>query len=126
MTKKLRILIVDDEKDMVDLLTMRFESVGYEVEVASDGQEGLEKVRKNKPDLIILDVMMPKLDGYHMCRLLKFDSTYRDIPVLMLTARGQEHERETGMNVGADAYIVKPFDGKELLTTVERLLKKPV
>lgn len=123
MAAKKRILIVDDERDMVDLLRLRLESVGYEVDAAYDGQEGLMRARKRKPDLIILDVMMPRLDGRQVCRLLKFDDAFTSVPIIMLTALGQERDRQTGESVGADEYIVKPFDGQVLLDAVKRLLR---
>ena len=118
------ILIIDDEQDMLDLLRPRLEAAGYEVSTASDGQEGLDKAREEKPDLILLDVMMPKIDGYQVCRFLKFDEDYKHIPIVLLTARGQEQDRETGKKVGADGYLTKPFEKEELLNTIDRLLKK--
>ena len=118
------ILIIDDEQDMLDLLRPRLEAAGYEVSTAPDGQSGLDKAREEKPDLILLDVMMPKIDGYQVCRFLKFDEDYKHIPIILLTARGQEQDRETGKKVGADGYLTKPFEKEELLNTIDRLLKK--
>lgn len=122
MADKKRIMIVDDEKDLVETLTFRLEAAGYEVLAAFDGQEGLEKVRREKPDLILLDVMMPKLDGYQVCRMLKFDEKFKKTPVIMLTARGQEQDKNTGKTVGADAYMTKPFDSKALLDKIKELI----
>lgn len=119
-----RILIVDDEKDLVETLTFRFEAAGYEVIAAYDGQDGLERARKEKPDIILLDVMMPKMDGYMVCRLLKFDDRYKDIPIIMLTARGQEIDKKTGSDVGANKYVTKPFDSKQLIEEIEKLTEK--
>jgi DNA-binding response OmpR family regulator len=123
MPKK-RILIVDDESDLIELVKLRLEANGYEVMVAGDGQSGLDKARAEKPDLIVLDVMLPKIDGYKVCRMLKFDEKYRHIPIIMFTARAQESDRKTGEQVGADAYITKPFDPAALLLKMNDLLNK--
>lgn len=120
MAKK--ILIVDDEKDLVETLTFRLEAAGFEVIPAYDGLEGLSKARKEKPDLILLDVMMPKMDGYQVCRLLKFSNDMKNIPIVMLTARGQDQDKITGQEVGADVYITKPFDGAELVKKIKEVL----
>ena len=119
-----RILIIDDEQDMLDLLRPRLEAAGYEISTALDGQEGLNKAREEKPDLILLDVMMPKMDGYQVCRFLKFDEEYKHIPIVLLTARGQAQDKETGKKVGADGYLTKPFEKDALLDTISQLLKK--
>lgn len=121
---KLRILLVDDESDLVEMVKMRLEANGYEVLTAYNGQEALEKARKEKPNLIILDIMLPKIDGYKVCRILKFDDNYRKIPIVMFSARAQESDKETGERVGADAYITKPFEPEILLKTIEGLLAK--
>ena len=117
-----KILIVDDEKDLVEMLEVRIGALGYEVFKAYDGQEGLEKARETKPDLIILDIMMPKMNGYEVCRFLKFDEEFKNIPILMLTARGQDQDKKVGDDVGADAYMTKPFDGNELVTKIKEML----
>ena len=124
MENKKRILIVDDEAELVEMLTTRFESSGYDVDCAYNGQECLERVRNNRPDIIILDIMMPKLDGLHVCRLLKFNEEYQEIPIVFLTARGQDSDKTSGEKVGADFYIVKPFDSSDLVKTVDRLVHK--
>ena len=123
MNKK-RILLVDDEEDMVFAVKMQLEAFGFEVLTASDGQEGLNKARRENPDLIILDVMLPKLYGYNVCRMLKFDSKYKHIPVILFTSRVQKEDQKIGLEVGADAYINKPFDPQVLLDKIEGLLKK--
>lgn len=123
MSKKHKVLIVDDEPDFVELLQLRLESEGYEVITAAEGKEGLEKAREVNPDVILLDVMMPKMDGYQVCRFLKFDEAYHNIPIIMLTARGQERDKAVGRDVGADAYITKPFENEELLVKMKELLK---
>ncbi|MBT3182238.1 MAG: response regulator [Deltaproteobacteria bacterium] len=122
MTEKKKILVVDDEKSMTNLLKKRIESASYDVSIASDGQEGLNKARLEMPDLIVADVMMPRLDGYHMCRLLKFDEKYKNIPIIMLTSRDNDQDRMTANAVGADAYVTKPFKGEELMSNIKKLL----
>ncbi len=118
-----RILIVDDEPDLMETLSFRLEANKYEVIKAYDGQEGLDKARKDNPDLIILDLMLPKLDGYKVCRMLKFDDKYKKIPIILFTARAQESDKKTGEEVGADAYVTKPFEPAVLLAKIAELLK---
>jgi DNA-binding response OmpR family regulator len=122
MTKR-RILLVDDEKDLVETVKFRLEANDYDVIIAYDGQEGLDKARKEKPDLIILDLMLPKIDGYKVCRMLKFDEKYKKIPIALFTARAQESDQNMGKEVGADAYITKPFEPQALLDTIKKLLR---
>lgn len=117
-----KILIVDDEPEMVQMVEMRLQAAGYDVIKAGDGQEGLDKAKKEMPDLIILDVMMPKMDGYKVCGLLKADGRYNKIPVLMFTARAQESDRQTSQEVGASGYINKPLFAAELMSKVKELL----
>ena len=124
MGTKGTVLIIDDEKDLVDMIKLRLEAAGYKIIIAYDGQEGLNKARKEKPNLIILDLMLPRIDGYKVCRMLKFDEKYKKIPIIMFTARAQESDMKMGEEVGADGYITKPFDPKVLLSKVEELLKK--
>lgn len=123
MSDKKCILLVDDEKDLVETVSFRLQAAGYEVVPAYDGQEALEKARSLKPSLVILDLMLPKMDGYKVCRLLKFDEKYKNIPVLMFTARAQDSDREMGLQVGADAYITKPFEPQVLLDKIKELIK---
>jgi len=122
MAKK--ILIVDDEPQLVEMVKMRLEASGYEIISAHDGQEGLDKAKKEKPDLIILDLMLPKIDGYKVCRMLKFDEKYKKIPIILFSARAQEEDKKMGEEVGADTYITKPFDPKVLLGKIQELLNK--
>ena len=117
-----KILIADDEPDIIEILKFVLEGAGYECITAADGEEGLKLARTVSPDLIILDVMMPKMNGYKICRLLKFDSKYRDIPIIMLTARSQEKDRSIGGETGADEYITKPFDIEYVLEKVKSCL----
>ena len=123
MPKK-RILLIEDEADMVYALTLHLEAINCEVLSSADGQTGLDMARKEKPDLIILDLMLPKMDGYKICRMLKFDEKYKKIPIIMFTARAQAQDKKLGQEVGADAYITKPFDSKEILNKIDALLKK--
>ncbi len=123
MDKK-KILVVDDERDLVEIMTFRLKGAGYDVLTAYDGQEALDRARRDKPDLIILDLMLPKIDGYKVCGMLKFDTRFKKIPVILFTARAQEADRNTGKEVGADAYITKPFESQALLDKIEELLKR--
>lgn len=123
MDKK-KILLVDDEKDLVETVSFRLEAFGYKVIPAYDGKEALEKAKKDKPDLIILDLMLPKIDGYKVCRMLKFDEKYKNTPVIMFSARAQDSDKELGRQVGADDYITKPFDAAVLLEKIKSLLKE--
>jgi len=119
-----KILIVDDEPDIVTALGIRMKSAGFEVITAADGMEGLDAARKQNPDLILLDIMLPKLDGYKVCRILKFDENYRHIPILMITAKVTDINKKMGEEVGADAYITKPFNSDELMAKIKEILEK--
>ena len=119
-----RILLVDDEQQLVDMVKVRLEANNYLVLTAYDGQEALEKARKEKPDLIILDLMLPKMDGYKVCGLLKADTRYNKIPIIMFTARAQDSDIKMGKEVGADIYITKPFEAEILLKKIKELLKE--
>jgi len=119
-----RILVVDDEPDVASLLTLMLKSQGYEVIAAGDGQEALEKARSENPDLILLDVMLPRLDGYKVARMLKFDENYSHIPIIMLTAKIQDRDKQTGLEMGANDYVTKPFDTAQLLAKIKDILEK--
>ena len=121
---KEKILIVDDTVDTVELLRKRFRAEGYETVEAYDGEEALDKVAETHPDLVILDVMMPKLDGFGVCRRLKENPATRTMPVLMLTAKTEVPDKIQGLDTGADDYLTKPFDYKELSARVRSLLNK--
>lgn len=121
MDKK-RILLVDDEEDLRKMLKFRLEALNYDVDEAMDGHEGLNKARFNKPDLIILDLMLPKIDGFKVCRMLKFDERHKDVPIIMFTSRVQKKDEELGKETGADAYITKPFEPEVLLGKIKELL----
>lgn len=115
--------MVDDEPDVSKLLKARLESAGYAVFAAFDGVEALKAVKEFSPDLILLDVMLPKMDGYQVCRLLKFDEKSKNIPVIMLTARAGESDKDKSLEAGADAYLTKPFKSDELLSTISSVIK---
>ncbi len=121
MAKK--ILVVDDSKTISDMVRMILEKIGYEVETAYDGLEALEKVKVVNPDLIVLDVNMPKMDGFRVCRLLKFDRNFRSIPIIMLTARDEEENIKTGIKTGADLYLTKPIEPDKLIEAVSKFLR---
>ena len=121
MNKK-KIMIVDDEPDIVKTLKIFLESEGYEVVSASDGVEALERIHKENPDAVILDIMLPRADGYKVCRILKFDKKFRAMPVIIFTARAQEEDERMGKEVRADAYITKPFEPEVLLAKLKELL----
>jgi len=121
LTKK--ILVVDDEPNIVALLESRLQADGYDVISAGDGLSALNMARSENPDLIILDLMLPEMDGYKVCAMLKFDVKHMTTPIIMLTARAQESDQQMGVAMGADAYFVKPFDGKQLMGKVKELLR---
>ena len=120
-----KILIADDETEVVVSLKFSLEAQGFTVLTSSNGVDALEIVRKESPDIVLLDLMMPKLDGYKVCRLLKFDARYKGIIVLVLSARGQQEDIELAGACGADAYLTKPFDPQRLFEEIKRLLQKP-
>ena len=123
MVKK-RLLIVDDEKDLADMIKFRLEANGYEILIAYDGQAALETARKEKPDLIILDLMLPKMDGYKVCGLLKNDARYSGIPIIIFSAKGQDDDVRLGQELGANAYLTKPFEPGALLGKIKELIKE--
>jgi DNA-binding response OmpR family regulator len=120
MTKK--VLIADDEQNIVISLEFLLRREGFEVFVASDGEEALLRLRAEKPDLVLLDVMMPKMNGFDVCQAIRADPDLADMRVLMLTAKGREAEVSKGLGLGADAYMTKPFSTKELVAQVRALL----
>ena len=122
--QKQTILIVDDNIDTVELLRKRIRAEGYNTEEAYDGEEALRKVYQTNPDLIILDVMMPKMDGYEVCKVLKTDDRTKLIPVIMLTAKSDVESKVKGLDIGADDYVPKPFDYRELSARIRSLLAK--
>jgi DNA-binding response OmpR family regulator len=121
---KARVLVVDDEPDLIRILEFGLKAAGYHVETASDGQEGLKKARELKPDIILLDLMLPKLDGYKVCRLLKFDERYKHIPIMILSARTQEGDQNLAHEMGANRFLTKPYEFAEILQHITALLKQ--
>jgi two-component system, OmpR family, alkaline phosphatase synthesis response regulator PhoP len=119
-----RILVVDDEIYIVHILEFTLTMEGYEVLTAADGEEALRKIEQDRPDLVVLDIMMPKMDGYEVCRRLRDDEDLRTLPVILLSAKGRPIDRETGLEVGADDYIVKPFSPRRLLEKIRELLER--
>lgn len=117
-----KILIVDDEQDIVESLKFVLENEKYTCYCAYNGEDGLKLAREIVPDLILLDVMMPRINGYKISRLLKFDKKYKNIPILMITARTQEEDKLIGEETGADEYITKPFDLDEVVAKVQQYL----
>src|SRR5262245_30035631 len=117
-----RILVVEDDPKMSKLLVSDLELEGFKVIAAADGPAGLEQAKRAKPDLIILDVMLPKMNGYDVCRALRKDGS--EVPILLLTAKGQESDKVVGLGLGADDYVTKPFSGLELMARVKALLRR--
>jgi len=117
-----KVLIVDDEEDIVTALSIRLKALGYEVLTAGDGMAALEAARSQNPDIILLDIMLPKLDGYKVCRMLKFDEKFRHIPIIMITAKVADANKKMGTEMGADAYFTKPFNPEELMSRIKDLL----
>ena len=117
-----RILITEDSPTVLEILKSVLEEEGYEIVSATDGQQALNLAKTEKPDLIVLDLMLPKIDGYKVCRMLKFDEKYKNIPIIMLTARTKESDENLGKEVGADAYIRKPFQPEVIIDQIRKLL----
>jgi two-component system phosphate regulon response regulator PhoB len=120
---KPKILVVDDEPDAVELIEFNLKGAGYDVVTAPDGEEALKKARAILPDLIILDVMLPEVDGMEVCKILRRDQRTSGVPIIMLTAKAAEIDRVLGLELGADDYVTKPFSPRELVLRVKRLLR---
>jgi DNA-binding response OmpR family regulator len=119
-----KILIVDDEKALVSLVALHMRTAGYEVLTANDGWSAIDVCKRNKPDLVILDLMLPKLNGWEVCRRLREDDMTKDIRVVMLSARSEDDDKLRGFDVGADDYVTKPFSPRELVARVNRILAR--
>jgi len=119
-----RILVVDDEIYIVHILEFSLTMEGYSVLTASDGEEALKLIDSERPDLIVLDIMMPKIDGYEVCRRLRQDEQFTDLPVILLSAKGRPIDREAGLQAGANDYITKPFSPRKLLGKISELLER--
>ncbi len=118
-----KILVVDDEKAIVDILKFNLEREGFEVVTAGDGEEGIDKFRLEQPDLILLDIMMPKIDGLQACKTIRNES---NVPIIMITARAEEVDKVLGLEFGADDYVTKPFGVRELIARVKSNLRRTV
>ena len=121
-----KVLVVDDEIYIVHILDFSLGMEGYEVVTALDGEQALERIESDKPDMIVLDIMMPKLDGYEVCRTIKSNPATRHIPVILLSAKGRNVDQKMGFDVGADDYITKPFSPRKLVERINQLLGQAV
>ena len=121
---KQRILVVDDEPDAVELVKFNLKSAGYDVVTAADGAEAIKAARKYSPDLIILDVMLPEMDGLEVCKILRRDPATGKLPIIMLTAKAGEVDRVLGLELGANDYVTKPFSPRELVLRIKNLLRR--
>ena len=121
MADEKRVLIIEDDPDIRKVLSMRLEINGFSVMEAEDGQQGLDMAKSETPDLIIADLMMPKMDGFEACRMIRFDDNIKDIPIIVLSALSEEDERKKAFESGADAYFIKPFDLELLLNKIKSL-----
>ena len=119
----LEILVVDDEPNIVLSLEFLLKKEGFRVRTATNGEEALKALRESKPDLVLLDVMMPKMDGYDVCQTMRADPELSAVHIIMLTARGRDVERDKGMAIGADDYVTKPFSTSDLVERVKSFLK---
>ncbi len=119
-----RVLIVDDEPDLLELVRFHLSQAGYDVSVCVSGRDGLEQVRRRPPDLLVLDLMLPDLPGTEVCRQIRADAALADLPILMLTAKGEEVDRVVGFELGADDYVAKPFSPRELALRVGAILRR--
>src|SRR5213079_2487440 len=119
-----KILIIDDEQDVIDLLTLHLRKAGFALSTATDGAAGLRMAREEAPALIVLDLMLPKMPGLEICKVLKTDPATRQIPVLMLTAKAEEIDRIVGLEFGADDYVTKPFSPREIVLRIRAILRR--
>ena len=118
------VLIVEDERDVVDLLALNLRKAGFAISTAMDGAAGLQKARSEKPAFIILDLMLPKMPGLEVCKILKGDPATRQIPIMMLTAKAEEIDRVVGLEFGADDYVTKPFSPREMILRIKAILRR--
>ncbi len=123
MARKL-VLVVEDEEDILELITYNLGKEGYEIKTATSGEEGLKTARSKVPDLVVLDLMLPGVDGLEVCKLLKNDPKTRQIPIVMVTAKGEESDVVTGLELGADDYVTKPFSPKVLVARIRAVLRR--
>jgi phosphate regulon transcriptional regulator PhoB len=121
---KKRILVIEDDRDIVELVRYNLEKDGYQVATATDGAIGMAQVKKSPPDLLVLDLMLPKLSGLEICKEIRRDAALNRLPILILTARGEEADRVVGLELGADDYVTKPFSPREFVARVKALLRR--
>jgi len=121
---KLRILVADDEPELVELVEFNLKQAGYSIATAVDGAEALKKARSQPPDLILLDIMMPEMDGLEVCKILRREPATAKVPIIMLTAKASEIDRVLGLELGADDYLTKPFSVRELLLRIKKILAR--
>jgi two-component system phosphate regulon response regulator PhoB len=119
-----KVLIIEDESDVADLVILNLRKGGFKVSAAADGAAGLQRAREDRPDCIILDLMLPKMSGLEVCRILKSDTTTSHIPILMLTAKAEEIDRIVGLEFGADDYVTKPFSPREIMLRIRAILRR--
>src|ERR1700694_4799496 len=119
-----RVLLIEDDRDIVELVRYNLEREGFQVAAATDGASGLAQVRKTPPDILLLDLMLPKLSGLDICKEIRRDTSLNRLPILMLTARGEEADRVVGLEVGAEDYVIKSFSPSELIGRVKALLRR--
>ncbi len=119
-----RILIIEDDRDIIELVRYNLVNEGFQVTAASDGTAGLASLKKSPPDILLLDLMLPRLSGLEICKEIRRDSALNRLPILMLTARGEEADRVVGLEMGADDYVTKPFSPRELVARVKALLRR--
>jgi len=122
--RKKRILIVDDEKDLTQLIDYNLNQEGFDTIIANEGKDVVATLKKKKPDLMILDIMLPDLSGIEICKLVRSDNEIKDLPIIMLSAKGEEIDRILGLELGADDYVTKPFSVRELILRIKSLLKR--
>ena len=118
------ILVVDDEPDIQELLRITFKREGYEVFVSDSGEKAIEYMRSDRPDLVVLDLMLPGIDGLEVCKIFKADPNWKSVPILMLSAKGEEADVVSGLELGAEDYVTKPFSSKELVARIRRILRR--
>jgi len=124
LSKTERIVVIEDEEDILEVIAYNLKREGYEVVTSTSGEDGLEKIERNAPQLVILDLMLPEIDGIELCRKLKADPMTQGIPVIMVTAKGEESDVVLGLGVGADDYITKPFSPREMVARVRTVLRR--
>src|SRR6266480_3261224 len=118
------ILIIEEESDVADVLTLNLRKAGFRISTAADGASGLQNARDDRPDFIVLDLMLPKMSGLEVCRILKSDTATSQIPILMLTAKAEEVDRIVGLEFGADDYVTKPFSPREVVLRIRAILRR--